>query len=546
MDNYLFKSVGFLFFFTALYCGPQQDKQILWNPDEGSGRYRNPVIFADYSDPDVLRVGNDFYLISSSFNCVPGIPVLHSIDLVNWEIINHVFDRQIPDSVFRIPRHGKGCWAPSIRFHQGYFLVYFGDPDFGIYMSRTKNPAGEWDKPVLIRSARGWIDPCPFWDEDGKAYLIHAWAKSRAGFNSILTLHRMNADGSKILDNGVTIFDGSSAHPTIEGPKLYKRNKYYYIFAPAGGVRNGWQTVLRSENIYGPYEDRIVLEQGGTPVNGPHQGGWVESLSGESWFIHFQDRGAYGRIVHLQPMDWVDDWPVMGIDTDGNGIGEPVAEYRKPRSMDDNQRKVPQTSDEFSSGLPGLQWQWNANPDSTWLHKSDTENLLRMQMLSSPRNVPNLWHVPNLLMQKFPAPEFMVTTCVEYFLDKDNDRAGLLVMGSDYAYLGIRKSWEGDRIILVKCLQADKGNDEISEWSEPLNTGRVYLRALVSSGANVQFSLSFDNKLFRNIGTEFKAVPGKWIGARIGLFASAADKDSKGYIDVDWFRFNRIETIVNE
>ena len=219
-------------------------------------------------------------------------------------------------------------------------------------MSRTRDREGKWDRPELIRSARGWIDPYPFWDEDGRAYLIHAWAKSRAGFNSILTLHRMSRDGLKILDNGLMVYDGRMNHPTIEGPKLYKRNGYYYIFAPAGGVKRGWQTVLRSEKITDPYEARIVLEQGSTGINGPHQGGWVETPSGESWFIHFQDLGAYGRVVHLQPVSWQDDWPVMGVDQDGNGIGEPVSVFRKPEIPPPKKMYVPQTSDEFGDGLP--------------------------------------------------------------------------------------------------------------------------------------------------------------------------------------------------
>ncbi len=197
-------------------------------------------------------------------------------------------------------------------------------------MVKARNPAGPWTEPLLIKPARGWIDPCPFWDDDGNAYLVHAWARSRSGINSILTINRMTADGTKLLDEGMMVFDGRIHHPTIEGPKLYKHNGYYYIFAPAGGVTSGWQTVLRSRNLYGPYEDKIVMDQGKTAINGPHQGAWVELKSGESWFIHFQDRAAFGRIVHLQPVAWRDDWPVIGVDADGDGKGEPVLSYRKP------------------------------------------------------------------------------------------------------------------------------------------------------------------------------------------------------------------------
>ena len=221
-------------------------------------------------------------------------------------------------------------WAPAIRYHNAAFYIFYADPDYGIYMTKSKDPAGPWSEPLLIKAAKGWIDPCPFWDDDGKAYLVSAFARSRSGIKSVLIVSRMNEEGTKLLDDGVIVFDGHEKDPTVEGPKFYKRNGYYYILAPAGGVESGWQLALRSKNIYGPYERRIVLAQGKTKINGPHQGGWVETQTGESWFIHFQDKGAYGRVVHLQPMKWVNDWPIMGVDLDNDGSGEPVLTHRKP------------------------------------------------------------------------------------------------------------------------------------------------------------------------------------------------------------------------
>ena len=237
----------------------------------------------------------------------------------------------MPDTVFNTPQHGNGAWAPSIRYHNGEFYVYYGDPDFGIYMSKTSDPLGSWSVPHLLRPAKGWIDPCPLWDDDGNAYLVHAFAGSRSGRKSILVVHRMSPDGMTLLDDGVLVFDGHGHHPTLEGPKFYKRNGYYYIFAPGGGVPQGWQTVLRSRNIYGPYEDRVVLHQGETEINGPHQGAWVELENGESWFYHFQDckclrpdctfaAHEMGRMTGR----------VIGSDQDGDGIGEPVMVHRKP------------------------------------------------------------------------------------------------------------------------------------------------------------------------------------------------------------------------
>ncbi|MFW5956575.1 MAG: glycoside hydrolase 43 family protein, partial [Halorhabdus sp.] len=216
----------------------------VWDPNLDDGRYRNPIIYADYSDPDVVRVGEDFFMTASSFNAVPGLPILHSRDLVNWRVINHAIEELPP--AFDRPQHGNGVWAPSINYHEGTFYIFYGDPDRGVYMTKTDDPRGRWSDLTLVRAAEGWIDPAPLWDEDGDAYLVHAFAKSRAGINSVLHVAPMAADGTHLTGESREVFDGHDDHPTIEGPKLYERNGYYYIFAPAGGVREGWQTVLRS------------------------------------------------------------------------------------------------------------------------------------------------------------------------------------------------------------------------------------------------------------------------------------------------------------
>ena len=503
--------------------------------------YTNPIIHADYSDPDVIRVGDDFYLTGSSFNSIPGLPILHSKDLVNWRIIGHAIQQQAPAEVFAKPQHGNGVWAPAIRFHRDEFYIYYGDPDFGIYMVKARNAAGPWSKPLLVRQAKGWIDPAPFWDDDGKAYLVHAWANSRSGIKSILTINRLSDDGTRLLDEGKMVFDGRVNHPTIEGPKLYKRNGYYYIFAPAGGVTSGWQTVLRSKNIYGPYEDRIVMDQGRTDVNGPHQGAWVELKSGESWFVHFQDRGAYGRIVHLQPLTWRDDWPVIGIDADGDGKGEPVASYRKPNVGREYPVQSPQTSDEFNLQKPGLQWQWHANPAENWL--SFAERQLSLTAIPWPRNTQNLWGVPNLLLQKLPAREFTVTTLIDAAHLRDGERSGLVMMGRDYSYLAVLRSGSTIRLIRVTCLDAAKNAPEKEDGELGLNSQLVYLRVTVTDDANCEFSFSRDGRKFESLGVGFKAKPGMWIGAKVGLFAlgstdRSVEANKPGHADYEWFRFS--------
>ena len=290
-----------LFLLVAAAQASAQYRSEVWCPDNGDGTYQNPVLNADYSDPDVICVGDDYYLTASSFQCMPGLPVLHSRDLVNWTIIGYALQRQFPGE---LPQHGNGVWAPSIRHHNGEFYIYWGDPDRGLMMVKTKNPAGPWEEPVCVIPGKGMIDTCPLWDDDGRCYLVNGWANSRAGFNSVLTVRELSADGTRPIGQPVIVFDGGNRDYTTEGPKFYKRDGWYWIMCPAGGVETGWQLAMRSKSPYGPYESKTVLRQGKTPVNGPHQGGWVRTSLGEDWFMHFQDKGPYGRVVHLQPIDW--------------------------------------------------------------------------------------------------------------------------------------------------------------------------------------------------------------------------------------------------
>lgn len=512
----------------------------VWVSDRGDGTYKNPVLFADYSDPDAIRVGDDFYMTASSFNSIPGLPILHSKDLVNWTIIGHALSKQPPFDVFDKPQHGSGVWAPAIRHHRGEFYLYYPDPDFGIYLVKAKNPAGPWSEPLLVQAGKGLIDPCPLWDDDGKAYLVHAWAGSRAGIKNLITVKPMSPDGTKILGTGQMVFDGRLRHPTIEGPKFYKRNGYYYIFAPAGGVKTGWQTVLRSKNVYGPYEDKIVLHQGATAINGPHQGAWVQTRSGEDWFLHFQDRGAYGRILHLQPMKWVNDWPVIGVDKDGDGTGEPVLTYRKPNVGKSYPLAVPRTGDEFDSGTMGRQWQWHANPQESWLSPAARRGWLRLISVPLPENAVSLWSAPNLLLQKLPGPAFTATARLDVGSLAVGERTGLLMMGRDYAYLAVERTPSGYRVVQVSCPNAREGGKENERGAAPFTGSSLLLRVTVDPGAVCRFSYSRDGKDFAPLGEPFTAREGHWIGAKVGLFAQAESGARKtGHVDVDWFRFEK-------
>jgi beta-xylosidase len=519
-----------------------------WVPDRGDGSYQNPVLFADYSDPDAVRVGDDFYLVSSSFHVTPGLPILHSKDLVNWTIINHVFTAQPPADHFSLVRHGEGVWAPAIRYHDGKFWIFYPDPDYGIYLSTATNPVGEWTPPQLVKAGRGLIDPCPFWDDDGQLYLIHGWARSRAGIANLLTLHKLSPDATKVLDTGEVIIDGNKIPnwTTLEGPKLYKRHGFYYVFAPSGGVTGGYQAVFRATNIFGPYEHRIVLDQGKTAVNGPHQGAWVDTPAGQDWFLHFQDRGAYGRVVHLEPMIWRDDdWPVIGDDPDHDGKGEPVLVHAKPNVGKTYPITAPQTSDEFDGKTLGPQWQWNANPHDDWASFSAHPGFLRLASVPAPKTrndgtpaTKNLYDAPNFLSQKFPAPEFTVTTKLEFAPAAEGEIAGLTVFGFDYALLGLRRTADGLRLVYVVNQGANRGAEEREVAGMDTANSTVYLRVTVGGGAMCRFAYSFDNQTFTPIGEPFKASGDRWIGAKVGVIASAPSTATKtGYADFDWFDF---------
>ena len=512
----------------------------VWVADNGDGTYRNPIIHADYSDPDAIRVGDDYYMTASSFNAIPGLPILHSKDLVNWRLINHALREQEPKEVFAKPQHGGGVWAPAIRYHKGEFYIFYGDPDFGIYMTKTKDPAGEWSKPLLIKEAKGWIDPCPLWDDDGNAYLVHAFAGSRSGIKSLLVVNRMSPDGTRLLDNGVMVFEGHDADPTVEGPKFHKQNGYYYISAPAGGVATGWQIVLRSKSIYGPYEKKVVLAQGKTLINGPHQGALIDTPAGEWWFLHFQDRGAYGRIVHLQPAIWRNGFPVIGSDPDNDGTGEPVMSYKRPGIAGTPVASTPPDSDEFNTHLPGPQWQWHANPEARWAFPFPTTGVLRMFSVENPAGYKNLWDLPNLLLQKFPAEEFTATAKIALRHRFEAERFALVVMGLDYSLIGVTK--KGGKVFISQSTakDADKGTPESESAPQEIDSNEIYLRVAVGNDAVCTFSFSIDGKTFKTVGVPFKAREGRWIGAKLGfVFTRPGRFNDAGSADVDWIRLDK-------
>jgi beta-xylosidase len=503
--------------------------------------YRNPILYADYSDPDVTRVGDRFYMVASTFHFSPGLPVLESRDLVHWTIVAHALPRLDFHPSYDLPgpigfddtserarfdaamghRYSSGVWAPAIRHHRGRFYIYFATPTEGVFMVSAKRADGPWDAPVRVIDQAGLEDPCPFWDDDGNAYLVH----SKVGAGPLI-LHRMSADGRTVLDSGTVIVEDPQRLPVLEGPKLLKRNGYYYIFAPYGGVGEGPQAVLRSRAIFGPYDFRTVLSKGTTDVQAPHQGGYVETPSGEGWFIHFNSTGAYGRIVHLQPVQWQDDWPLIGDPIPGTVGGQPVSSHSVPRIGRAAAPEFPQTSDEFDRTRLGLQWEWNHNPaDERW-SLSERPGFLRLKALPAA----NLVSARNTLTQVQQSRASEVTVRVEVDAMQDGQRAGLAMFGRQPSWIGVVRR-EGRRRVAfssagIETLDAD------------LDAPAIQLRMNVDN-ERVRFSYSLDEgKTFRRLGPEARMFFSWWKGARPALFTfnrDAAPGDA-GIADFDWMR----------
>lgn len=477
----------------------------------------NPVLPFDYSDPDVCRIGDTYLMTSSSFNNVPGLQILASKDLVHWEIVDAAIRYRLPGYEQGFPLPGHYVWAPAIRMHDQRVYIYYGDPDRGIYCIRSKQlqPSDinmqfplEWEEPVLVMEGKGIIDPCPLWDEDGRVWLAHAYAGSRARFKSVLSIAELSADGLSVKVPSRVVFDGHEEHATCEGPKLYKRNGWYYLMHPAGGVKEGWQVVQRSKNIYGPYELKITLAQRRTDINGPHQGAWVDTPDNEDWFIHFQDKGVAGRIIHMQPVHWQDDWPVMGNN------GEPIFKYQGIKDNGTKDGKPTYANffrrDDFDGLELALDWQWSGGYVSPkWYFCDAAHSLVRLYSAECEQD----GYIPNLLLQKIPDVAFTATARVRFMPNshpemKEAEHAGMIVFGRQSFRLEVPVT---------------------GEW--------CYLRLQMTDKQIGQFYTSQDGQQWTPYGKPFQAVEGVWTGAQIGLYCTRDHRifNDAGWMDVDYF-----------
>lgn len=485
------------------------------------------LVFSDYSDPDVCR-GKDggYWLTASSFQCAPGLPILYSEDLCQWELVNYAIDAvPVPRGEVRtcsfengvqqagegVP-HGQGVWAPSIRLHGDTYYIYWGDPDYGVWMTKTRDPRGKWDEPVLVLRGKGVIDTCPLWDDDGRVYLVNGWAASRCGFNSVLTVRELSADGSRVIGSPVLVYDGQvEGNYTVEGPKFYKHDGMYYILAPAGGVEKGWQLALRSNSVYGPYESCIVFNAGGI-----HQGGLIDDA-----FIAFKDNGLYGRVLHRLDVRWKDGWPMMS-----------KSRLDKPSVL-------------TVSGSEHQRYQWHSNYQDSFGFPTATG--MRVYGYNLPQGYTNCWEVPNLYLKKFEGEEFVDTLRLTVTATADGHESGVIVMGRDYCRLSVLFKDGNFHLRQLVCMNADKGNAEqptadiVVIPARRYNAGardnyecRLSFIVRCQKGGDCTFAYSVDGKSFTWLPTHFKAREGKWIGAKYGIFSLSPEAVRKGWCDVEF------------
>ena len=508
----------------------------VWVADQGNGKYKNPILYADYSDPDACRVGDDFYMTSSSFNCLPGLQILHSKDLVNWSIIGAAVPYALPPiETPERPEHGNRVWAPAIRHHNGEFYIFWGDPDQGAFMVKAKDPKGPWTEPVLVKPGKGIIDACPFRDEDGKVYMVHAYAGSRAGLKSVITICELNAEATKAITPSRIVFDGHEAHQTCEGPKFYKRNGYYYIFL-IHSLRDRWmrtEACFYSDSLEGEFTGGDVLcDDRGYCGQGVAQGGIVDTPDGKWYAMLFQDSGAVGRIPILVPVTWKDHFPVFGQ----NGHVPEEIEVHSTRPGYIYQPLV--GSDDFRNGLLP-RWQFNHDPDPRYYH---LDALQGTYTITTREVCTELTQAVNTLTQRMSYPSCAAEVTVDASALKEGDVAGLCALQSCYAAVGITKHHGKYEVLML-----DKKEDGILDMTE----------GTVVESHQMDFRLEAD---FCNMKDEarcyYRVNKGDWLpigtvhklyfkldhftGCRFGLFCYAAEetggsacfRDFK-YYDVD-------------
>lgn len=498
--------------------------------DNGDGSYTNPVIAADFPDPDVIRVDDVYYFVSTTMFIFPGVTLLKSYDLVNWEFCSNAvpcFDFSPCYNLDGCNRYGHGQWATSLKYHDGKFYLLFITLDEGGFICSANKPEGPWEIKHL---PKGFYDPGLFFDDDGRIYVAHGYSQ----------IYMTEVDQNFAPISTDSLICTGDIRKGLEGTHVYKINGYYYLYCTYGGL-DGIQVALRSKNIYGPYEQKVVIsEKTHGPNFGIHQGALIQTQTEEWWTMLFVDSGPFGRFPSLQPVTWVDGWPMAGVN------GKAVVRYKKPSVGRTYPVKVLSTSDEFADKQLGMQWGWNHNPDSTKWSLTKNPGYLRLKTVNV---VDSLQKARNTLTQRmfaYYSDEFLsnATVKMEFSNLREGDRAGLAVFQEPYAYIGIKKENGQNYIIMV--------NNGTTSDSVAVNSSIIYLRAstFFGSGAapiyggkaiegtgTASFSYSTDNKSFVEIGNELNMKFNLKIftGNKFCLF-NFATQALGGYVDFDWFR----------
>lgn len=484
--------------------------------DNGNGTYTNPLISADFPDPDVIRVGDTYYMVSTTMFIFPGVTILKSQDLVNWEYCSNAvlrFDFSKCYDLDSCNRYGHGQWATSIRYHNGKFYLLFITLNEGGFMLTANKAEGPWH---ITHLPKGFYDPGLFFNDDGKAYVAQ-------GYNKI-SITEVN-DSLVAVGPDSLVYTGDIRRG-LEGTHVYKINGYYYLYCTYGG-RDGMQVALRSKNIYGPYEQKLLIYDTTKGINyGIHQGALIQTQAGEWWTILFVDSGPFGRFPSLQPVKWVDGWPMIGVN------GKAVTTYKKPNVGKTYPIKDFPKSDEFDETKLGMQWGWNHNPDSTKWSLTKRRGYLRLNTASV---ITDFAMARNTLTQRPFAKRDQTqptigTTKIDVTKMQDGDIAGLAVFQDPYGYIAVKHQKGRNYILMV--------NNGKTIDSIIINTPKIYLRTLASNATSkASFEYSTDNKSYQSIGNSLimRFNLKIFTGNKFCLF-NYATKKLGGYVDFDWFR----------
>ncbi|MCE4556522.1 glycoside hydrolase 43 family protein [Pelomonas cellulosilytica] len=492
-----------------------------WQSDNGDGTYSNPPLWADYPDPDVIRVGEDFYFATTTFANSPGLRILHSRDLVNWTIAGHVFPRLTGSPAFDLQGRGvyrRGIYAPSLRHHDGAFYLAVTPVGLHTRLCRAVQVQGPWDCHELDREA---FDPALFFDTDGQAYI--ATSVSSDGTITLLTL---SADLRQVTDaRKIHYIRGA------EGSKLIKRDGTYYLFNAI--PRRLGMSISRARSLQGPWE---TIDSINTAQTGGHQGAIVDLADGRWWGFVMQDQPTIGRITNFSPIFWKDGWPVWGTP---EAPGRVPARATKP--VQGQPPAQPATSDEFSEPVLGLQWAWNHNPDDAMWSLRERPGHLRLH--AGP--AADYWHARNTLTQKGQGPFSRNEVSLDFSHLAAGDQCGLGTLGKVNGQLAATRGPDGLSLQWRRIVDQGDGVPQTTEEGPriALTGPRAELR-LEMNFVRKQASLSWrpPEGAWQRLGDAFELVydwrTGTFQGPQVALFCFHAGSGAGGYMDVDWFHFS--------